>query len=299
MNTRALVVFLAINGVISVAIGYKFFYKPQSSTPIVQEKSIDFKSNHNSTNLDNNKSANTQITTNTVPTNQLAKISPSHTLVNNTNNSTNVEVNNNIPVTNPSLVKNSLVNPNQPINNMAISENKGSTILSNNLVKNINPIVNNQEHICTEIGPMDFNAKNSMEVIIKKDPQYTNIQYSFEEKPVYEIYWNLGNNREQAQEMFQKQKQNGTLTDSRFVMVLNEDKDWIVPITEVNISLEYAKEMANKLASAANKTNAGGKWNYQTKPTAYFYKISNFDILDIKTKKSIDMMINSSKYPCS
>ena len=89
-----------------------------------------------------------------------------------------------------------------------------------------------------------------------------------------------------------------SLEEDKFVLVQDESKDWIVSIAEVNSSLEYARSIANQLATTGSKYNAGGKWNYRTKPNAYFYKFDDFSQIDNKTKNSLNVMLTVNKIPC-
>lgn len=267
MNTRAIVIFLAINGIISVAVGYKLFNKNDNQTsqaPVTVQQAV----------LVNTETA--------VPVEKKNEVNPTD-LSN--------ELKSALPIP--------LIGANAPISLVIQEPIKVDT--SSQPQETPSPVAKNDvvESICTVVGPMDFSAKNSMEVILKNDSNFSTLRYVSEEKPVYEVYWNLGKDRELAENLLQKQKESGTMSDSRYMMVQSEAADWIVPIIEINSSIDVARDTANTLAQTANKQNAGGKWQYRTKPTAYFYTIKNFEALDKKSSKSIDMMINAPKYPCA
>lgn len=319
MNTRYLVIFLALNGLISVAIGYKQIKESVTESSATDSNTnstnntsnvIDMNNTNSSNNVPNNNNINPNnlnsgqnnlgFINNGVNSHQPTPVAQSVTTIFNDKKNENIQTNNNnnndISIGNTPFQNNSsntnIKEDNKPNPNAQIK------IANNTEQEDTNKDLN-KNNVCTSIGPMDFNSKNTMEVILKQDKNINSLKYNSEQKPVYEVYWNLGKDRETAENLLQKQKNNGTMSDSRFIMVQNDEKDWVVPITEINSTLEVAKNTAIKLASTANKSNIGGKWNYRTMPTAYFYTISNFDILDSKTRKSIDVMINANKNPCS
>lgn len=294
MNTRAIVIFLAVNCVISVAVGYKFFTnedKPESNQlkpvpavvqqafPLPQSSNVSLnteeqKKNEQNLNITQKQEQSLEIVTSQLPVPfQGAQV--------------------------PLVIVAAQASAQHEKNLKNINEKVKVVEVPESFTATAAPVSTEElQNICTVLGPLDFNSKNSLELILKNSPQHTQLKYKSEEKPVFEVYWNLGKDREQAEELLQKQKLNGTMSDNRFMIIQNEVQDWIVPIIEINSNIEVAKETANTLAVAANKNNAGGKWQYRTKPTAYFYTIENFEILDKKSLKSIDVMLDAPKEPC-
>jgi hypothetical protein len=158
------------------------------------------------------------------------------------------------------------------------------------------PIVDIKPHIsptCISLGPLGINDKANLDVILSKNEN----QAIIVKKPVYEIYWNLGNNYQNATSLFEKQK-NGPMSDSKFVLIQDEENNWIVSITEVYTTIETAKSLAIQLAEKAQKINAGGKWQYRTKPDAYFYTFNDFLKLNSNTINSINVLFNTQKRTC-
>lgn len=302
MNTRAIVIFLAVNCVISVAVGYKFFTNENKTDTKTQLKPVpavvkqEFPMPQAAAltpvaEKDNQKKSELiaqPITVNNFLNQGATDGAPLPVISNNTKP--------------PVLVTVQSQDVNQVSQKSITQEKNIIPTKSSELPEAFTPHDEAEEvnpNICTVLGPLDFDAKNSLELILKNSPQHKQLKYHTEEKPVFEVYWNLGKDREEAEELLQKQKLNGTMSDSRFMIIQNEVGDWIVPIIEVNSNIDVAKATANTLAAAANKNNAGGKWQYRTKPTAYFYTVENFEILDKKALKSIDVMLDTPKQPCT
>lgn len=150
--------------------------------------------------------------------------------------------------------------------------------------------------VCTVVGPLNLEQKGTMDVILTKNKSEQVIRV--EKRPVFEIYWNLGKDKNIAQELFEKQKQNGTMQDPKFILVQDENKDWVVSVVQINTSLEQAQAMANQLAEKAQKINAGGRWQYKAKPEAYFYIFNDYSTLEPQTINGINVMLNPNKQPC-
>lgn len=320
MNTRALVIFLGINVVLSVAIGYKYFSNENQSKdtpPVIQQQSISLpgtthasslsvnavtEKTNNSENLSNQNLSPMTLSMQELK-NQSVPVTP---ITENNSNSTN-QPNTNITTiaaanTITSLPQNeSMV---QHIMNLQQGNQATPNLQNNNTQNSANTVVTtnnlsiNNNKVCTVLGPLDLKDKATMDLILSKDSNANKNQIEVSQKPIYEIYWNLGKDRDEAEALFQKQKQSGTMQEDKFVLVQDESKDWIVSIAEVNSSLEYARSIANQLATTGSKYNAGGKWNYRTKPNAYFYKFDDFSQIDNKTKNSLNVMLTVNKIPC-
>lgn len=360
MNTRALVIFLGVNVVCSVAIGYKYFTKDKpTQPPVIQQQSIAIIPSAGALNTPSATQvqiqapsfASPQVLAQSGVISTPAQVTPeaagnsllnppssnvsSITTATQLQATTNGNVGNAGTTLNPiDMAMNELRNkaiPSTPIaqtSQTAQTQATPDANASGSLVQHIlsmkpemskNEIpsakslqasianedikktalnVDKIEKVCTILGPLDLKSKATMDVILSKDGNVKNSQMEVSQKPVFEIYWNLGKDREDAEVLFQKQKQNGTMQDAKFVLFQDDEKQWIVPIAEINSSEDYAKNMTTQLAITANKNNAGGKWNYRTKPNAYFYKFEDFSQIGKSTKNNIDVMLNANKAPC-
>lgn len=320
MNTRALVIFLGINVVCSVAIGYKYFSQsPTDKEPVLQQQSVSLIGNVGNPKTTPSTSPSIleqsgvlQAGGTPLPVNAAITTNPSSPSLNTTQASPSSpmeaamkELKTQTTTINPIESNNSATAVASAPVASANETEKNNTMVQHilnlqgkqNNVPSSNPI-EVQNKVCTILGPLDLKDKATLDVILSKDANFKMAQVEVSQKPIYEIYWNLGKNREEAEELFQKQKQNGTMQEDKFVLFQDEEKQWIVPIAEINSSESYAKSMATQLAVTANKNNAGGKWNYRTKPNAYFYKFDDFSLIDKKTKQNIDVMLNANKVPC-
>ena len=117
-----------------------------------------------------------------------------------------------------------------------------------------------------------------------------------DKKTQYEIYWNLGKDKNTATEMFNRQKA-GPLQDPKFKLT-NADGVWMVSIATVSDSVENAKTLAGQLADKANKVNAGGNWQYRTLPDAYFYQLKDVNALSQQALTQINTGMDISRKPC-
>lgn len=316
MNTRALVIFLGINVVLSVAIGYKYFSNENQSKdtpPVIQQQSISLPGTNHS-NLSVNAVTEKTNNSENVPNQNLSPMTlamqelknqsvPATPITENSSNSPNQP---NTNTTNIAAANTTISSPQnesmvQHIINLQQGTQATSNLQNSNNQTSATTVVNanvNNNKVCTVLGPLDLKDKATMDLILSKDSNANKNQIEVSQKPIYEIYWNLGKDRDEAEALFQKQKQSGTMQEDKFVLVQDESKDWIVSIAEVNSSLEYARSIANQLATTGSKYNAGGKWNYRTKPNAYFYKFDDFSQIDSKTKNSLNVMLNVNKIPC-
>lgn len=279
MNTRALVIFLGINVVCSVVIGYKYFSKDneqKTANPIIKQQGISSQPSITSKG-DLQGDANQ----NSMSAIEQSKINPITPKLENSEDNSMVQHiiklqggsnNNKLPVAKAGVIPGS-----NPIN---LPESKDTS------------------KVCTILGPLELKDKATMDVLLSKDSSAGKNQVEISQKPIFEIYWNLGKDREEAEKLFQKQKQNGTMQEDKFILMQDENKDWIVSVAEVNSSLDYAKTVTTQLATTGSKYNVGGKWNYRTKPSAYFYQFNDYSVIDDKTNNSINVMLGVNKTPC-
>lgn len=292
MSTRALVIFLGINVVCSVVIGYKYFSKEnelKTTTPIIQQQSIFSEPKNDSkvnVNVDKNKTISNDISTQKVQSKSIQN--------------SNVPLLSNSRKESDSMVQH-IINLKQNNNDLPIA-NAGDIPSTNGLSdKTPNQTSNSKsanQKICTILGPLVLKDKATMDLILSKDSNAGKNDIEISQKPIFEIYWNLGKDRENAEILFQKQKQNGTMQEENFILVQDENKDWIVSVAEINSTIEYAKTITNQLATTGKKYNAGGKWSYKIKPNAYFYQFNDFSQIDEKTKTSFNVMLGINKTPC-
>lgn len=169
------------------------------------------------------------------------------------------------------------------------------TVLAAPPTENTQIITTKPDPVCAVLGPFNIDEKASVDVLISKNK--TEQEIRIEKKPVFEIYWNLGRNEANAKKLFETQKQ-GALQDAKFVMVQNEKREWIVPITQVHTNADVAKKLAVELGEKANKVNAGGTWSYTEKPDAYFYFFKDYAGLDKVVADSISLLVGEKKQPC-
>lgn len=169
------------------------------------------------------------------------------------------------------------------------------TVLATPPTENTQIITTKPDPVCAVLGPFNIDEKASVDVLISKNK--TEQEIRIEKKPVFEIYWNLGRNEATARKLFETQKQ-GALQDSKFVMIQNEKKEWIVPITQVHTNADVAQKLSIELGEKANKVNAGGKWAFSEKPDAYFYFFKDYAGLDKVVADSISLLVGDKKQPC-
>jgi hypothetical protein len=149
--------------------------------------------------------------------------------------------------------------------------------------------------ICMEYGPLDIEQKSIFDTLVAKEK--INPLVAVSQKNQFEIYWNLGNNQAQANEMFERQKKDA-LQDKKFQLA-QENGTWIVSIAVVNDNIETAKVLAAQLSEKATKVNAGGKWQYRTLPDAYYYQVKNINAMTPNSQAQITTGMGIGKKPCS
>lgn len=164
---------------------------------------------------------------------------------------------------------------NKPQNVDALPPNEIAQNVANKLIPSPAPIEKN--HIpattCVVYGPISYDNKSVVDMLLNKakiTPLFNTV-----EKPVFEVYWNLGKDKVKAIELFEIQKNEGPLQEEKYKLALNEDNDWVVSISKIIANESMAKDLATNLAIKANQVQAGGRWQYKNKSTVYFYQTDN------------------------
>lgn len=169
------------------------------------------------------------------------------------------------------------------------------TVLAAPPTENTQIITTKPDPVCAVLGPFNIDEKASIDVLISKNK--TEQEIRIEKKPVFEIFWNLGKNETNARKLFENQK-DGPMQDSKFSLIQNDKKEWIVPITQIHTNADVAQKLATELGDKANKVNAGGKWSFSEKPEAYFYFFKDYAGLDKVVADSISLLVGDKKQPC-
>ncbi|NCQ52251.1 hypothetical protein GW796_10270 [archaeon] len=149
--------------------------------------------------------------------------------------------------------------------------------------------------VCVMIGPLNIEEKGTIDFILNKNKELALAQ--IEKRVIYQIYWNLGKNKAEAEKIFKKQKE-GAMADPKFSLIQDENDNWIVNIVKVNTSKGVAEKLTSDLSAKAQTINAGGKWDQKALPEGYFYIFKNFKELSPSTINGIDVMLSPTKEPC-
>jgi hypothetical protein len=198
------------------------------------------------------------------------------------------------------IAKNNLESPKQIASEPVIISPKQVT--SEPAIVAQNPIVSesvvssvNTKTICIAMGPFNIEQKGTMETILSKENQ--SYLASSEKRSAYQVFWNLGTNKKEAEKLFKKQK-DGAMADSKFTMVQDEAKNWVVNIVKITNSNIVIDRFTNELAEKAQKINAGGKWEYKSLPEGYFFIFKDFKKVNEQILNSIDIILSPTKEPC-
>lgn len=173
-----------------------------------------------------------------------------------------------------------------------INQQVQQTILSPSAIeKNHIPSIN-----CVVYGPISYDNKNVVDILLTK----ANITGLFNsvEKPVYEVYWNLGKDKLTAIELFEVQKNEGPLQEEKYKLALNEDNDWVVSISKIIADEPMAKNLATNLAIKANKIQTGGRWQYKNNATVYFYQSNNSAKIPHEVNAVLEKTFSINKSKC-
>lgn len=142
---------------------------------------------------------------------------------------------------------------------------------------NLSPLINVEKnspsHNCLIYGPISSENKKIIDILLNK--ANINNLFNIIDKPVYEVYWNLGSDKIKAIELFEVQKNDGPLKEEKYRISLNEYNDWVVRISSIIANEKMAQDLATNLAIKASKINTGGKWQYKNKSSVYFYQSEN------------------------
>lgn len=164
----------------------------------------------------------------------------------------------------------------------------------------ISPTAINNNHLasanCVVYGPITYDNKNVVDVLLNK-AKITDL-FSSVEKPVYEIYWNLGKDKVTAIELFEVQKNEGPLQDEKYKIALNEDNDWVVSISKIIANEPMAKDLATNLAIKANKIQTGGRWQYKNTSTVYFYQTDKSSTIPNEVNDVLEKTFAIKKSKC-
>lgn len=154
-----------------------------------------------------------------------------------------------------------------------------------------------EDKVCVVYGPLDIEKKSTMDVILNKFKQ-SNLA-KVDKKVTYLIYWNLGQDKKEAEKLFDRLKNNGgALSDPKFVLTKNDNGDYVVNIIRVNSGKAVAEKLTNDLINKGNKVKIGGQWQYKALPEGYFYTFPDYTKLNTKAIDSINIMIDAPKDPC-
>lgn len=149
--------------------------------------------------------------------------------------------------------------------------------------------------ICVNYGPLNIQDKAAMNVILTQG-KIDKHQYVASQSQLYDVYWNLGDDKLKAIEMFEAQKNDGPLQDEKFKIRQEQSGIWVVPVSTVAGDTKLAQKMADDLANSAKKI--GGKWEYKEKGIGYFYQFKDINALPAKTLGVMNQTLNVLKTPC-
>jgi len=152
--------------------------------------------------------------------------------------------------------------PQPPTNNIPLV---APTITNQTSITATIPIVEAPK-VCVSYGPFNIEDKATMDFILNKNKQINLAK--IEKRNTHQIFWNLGSNKEEAEKIFNKQKE-GAMADPKFTLTQNKDKDWVVNIVKVQGSNILADKLTKELGEKAVKINAGGKWEHSDLPEGY------------------------------
>lgn len=149
---------------------------------------------------------------------------------------------------------------------------------------------------CVIYGPISSDNKNVIDILLNKS-NITSL-FNIVERPVYEVYWNLGKDKLQAINLFEMQKNEGPLQDEKYKIALNENKDFVVSISTITANESMAKDLTHNISIKANKINAGGSWEYKNKSTVYFYQTENSAKVPKEVNAVMEKTFSIFKSPC-
>ena len=149
--------------------------------------------------------------------------------------------------------------------------------------------------ICISYGPMTIDLKNRFKNILNNNKVAANV-YQDRQLPQYEIFWNLGNNKLEALERFEKQKKEGALRDEKFKLTQDNSNNWIVPATTIAGDYAVAETLAKQLSASSSKF--GGKWDIREKTGGHYIIFQNVNLISDTILLTIDKDLRLNKTFC-
>lgn len=173
-----------------------------------------------------------------------------------------------------------------------INEEIHKTILISPTLEKANKSLAN----CVVYGPISPDNKTVVDMLLTK-ANITGL-FNIVEKPVYEVYWNLGKDKLTAIELFEVQKNEGPLQDEKYKLALNANNDWIVSISQIIADENMAKNLSTNLSSTANKIKTGGAWEYKNNTNVYFYQSNNSAKVPYELSAVLEKTFSINKSTC-
>jgi hypothetical protein len=176
------------------------------------------------------------------------------------------------------------------------NSNRNMSMNSDNVSKVASDSTGNRSNtapVCMTYGPLNLEQKALFDVILKKS-NLDNLP-AVSQRPVYQIYWDLGKDKVQAITLFEKQKNGGALQDERFKLSQQDNGEWIVPIATISGNEQMAQTISSQLDA---KAHAGGKWTSQPMGDGYFYRFKDLNLLPADSLNLMDKAVNVTKSPC-
>ena len=149
--------------------------------------------------------------------------------------------------------------------------------------------------ICISYGPMNIDLKNRFKNILINNKVAANV-YQDRQLPQYEIFWNLGSNKLEALERFEKQKKEGALRDEKFKLTQDNNNNWIVPATTIAGDYAVADTLAKQLSASSSKF--GGKWDIREKTGGHYIIFPNVNLISDSLLLTIDKDLRLNKTFC-
>lgn len=186
----------------------------------------------------------------------------------------------------------------RPQNVDALPSNEVAYNIAKKMIPSPAPIEKN--HVpstnCVVYGPVSYDNKSVVDLLLNK-AKITSL-FNTVEKPVFDIYWNLGKDKVKAVQLFEVQKNEGPLQEEKYKLSLNEDNDWVVNISKVIANESMAKDLATNLAIQANKIQTGGRWQYKNKSNVYFYQTDNGNKIPSEVNAVMEKTFSIYKSKC-
>ena len=147
---------------------------------------------------------------------------------------------------------------------------------------------------CMLYGPLTNNQKQKFEHIIKLE-NISNVQ--IEKKVHYDIYWNLGPDKQIAEQLFSRQKNNGVFKEDRYKLIA-QNNAWVVLITSLNGNNQEVRDITQQLANKADSVNAGGTWEYRSLEETIYYKVPDISKFSESAIQQINKGLDLPRLPC-